>query len=62
MPSTVTISDDLAARLETRRLAAGFASLDAAAEAVLALGLAAEPAEEGADVQALLAEAEEDGC
>jgi hypothetical protein len=63
MARTVTISDDLAARLEARRLRAGLASLDATAEALIVLGLAADDREaEGADVHALLAEAEADGC
>ena len=59
---TVTISDDLAARLEARRARAGLGSLDAAAEALIVLGLAADDVGEGADVRALVEEAEADGC
>ncbi|HEX3919288.1 MAG TPA: hypothetical protein VHW60_18270 [Caulobacteraceae bacterium] len=60
---TVAISDDLAARLEVWRARTGLASLDATAEAIIVRGLGADDAEpEGADVHALLAEAEEDGC
>jgi hypothetical protein len=62
MTTTLTISDDLAARLEARRASAGLATLDAAAEALLAIGLAAESPSEGADVRALVEEAEADGC
>jgi hypothetical protein len=62
MTTTVTISDALAARLEARRAKAGLASLDQAAEALLVLGLAAEAPDEGADVRALVEEAEADGC
>jgi hypothetical protein len=61
MTTTLNISDDLAARLEARRASAGLATLDAAAEAVLAMGLAAD-APESADVKALVDEAEADGC
>jgi hypothetical protein len=60
---TVAISDALAARLGAWRSRAGLASLDATAEAIIVLGLGVDAAElEGADVHALLAEAEEDGC
>jgi hypothetical protein len=62
MSTTLTISDDLAARLEARRASAGLASLDAAAEALLVIGLAAEAPAEGADVRTLVDEAEADGC
>lgn len=59
---TLHISDDLAARLEARRASAGLATLDAAAEWLLAIGLSAEAPAEGADVRALVEEAEADGC
>ncbi len=62
MTTTVTISDDLAARLEARRVKAGLATLDQAAEALIALGLSADDADEGSDVRALVEEAEADGC
>ena len=62
MTTTVTISDDLATRLEARRAGAGLATLDAAVEALLVIGLAAEAPAEGADVRALVEEAEADGC
>ncbi len=42
MSKTVTISDGLAQRLEQRRAEGGFGTLDAAAEAVIANGLAVE--------------------
>lgn len=42
MSKTVTISDDLAAVLEARRRASGHASIDAAAESLIARGLVAE--------------------
>jgi hypothetical protein len=62
MTTTLTISDALATRIEARRAEAGLASLDEAAEALLVIGLAAETPDEGADVRALVEEAEEDGC
>jgi len=59
---TITISDDLAARIEARRAKAGLATVEAAAEALIVIGLAAEAPDEGADVRALVEEAEADGC
>ncbi len=38
----MTISDELAARVESRRLAAGLATLDDAAEALIVYGLLAD--------------------
>jgi hypothetical protein len=42
MGKTVTISDDLAVLLEAHRKEAGYASLDATAEALIAQGLIAD--------------------
>jgi hypothetical protein len=42
MGKTVTISDDLAVLVEARRKEAGYPSLDATAEALIAQGLIAE--------------------
>lgn len=42
MSKTVTISDDLAALVEARRRAVGHATIDAAAEALIAHGLVAD--------------------
>jgi hypothetical protein len=42
MGKTVTISDDLAVLLEARRKEAGYPSLDATAEALIAQGLIAD--------------------
>jgi len=44
MGKTVMISDDLAALLEVRRKEAGYPSLDATAEALIAQGLIADDA------------------
>lgn len=68
MTRTVTISDDLAARLEQRRAESGFASLDAAAEALIAYGLAADDVDDdhmdgrsAEDIRGLIAGAEASG-
>ncbi len=68
MSKTVTISDDLAALLEARRRAAGYASLDATAEAFITKGLAANDPSEDHDLgrandelRALIDEAEASG-
>lgn len=65
MAKTVTISDGLAALLEKRRADEGYASLDAAAEALIAEGLAeefedAEPWTTD-ELRVLIQEAEESG-
>jgi hypothetical protein len=46
MSKTVTISDNLAALVEARRRAAGFATIDAAAEELITHGLIAAAAED----------------
>ena len=46
MSKIVTISDDLAAVLEARRRASGHATIDAAAESLIARGLVAEAEED----------------
>lgn len=65
MAKTVSISDGLAALLEKRRADEGYASLDAAAEALIAEGLAEEleDAEPWTteELRALIREAEESG-
>ncbi|NWG52536.1 MAG: hypothetical protein HXY28_02350 [Hydrogenophilaceae bacterium] len=67
MSTKVTISDDLAALLEERRKADGLASLDAAAEAAIVSGLAADIREDHdggrsvAEIQALIDEADASG-
>ena len=65
MARTVTISDSLAARLEKLRAEEGFASLDAAAEALIAEGLqdSDDDWDEAtvAELRALIAEAEASG-
>jgi hypothetical protein len=64
MSRTVTISDELAARLEKVRTEEGFATLDAAAEALIVEGLdELDDWDEAtvAELRALIAEAEAGG-
>lgn len=62
MSRTVTISDELAARLEELRAEEGFATLDAAAEALIAESLDDDWDEATvAELRALIAEAEASG-
>jgi hypothetical protein len=69
MSKTVTISDDVARRLEARRAEGGFATLDAAAEAVLLNGLESGAANDDhldgrsvEEIRALIAEADASGA
>jgi hypothetical protein len=67
MSKTVTISDDLAAVLEARRRASGHATIDAAAESLVARGLLAEAEDDHSagrtveELRALIDEAEASG-
>jgi hypothetical protein len=68
MSRTVTISDDLAALVEARQRAGGHPSIDAAAEALIALGLIADAGENHSagrsddELRALVDEAEASGA
>lgn len=67
MTKTLTISDDLAELIEARRRAAGYSSLDAAAEALITHGLVADAADDhnagysDDELRALINEAEASG-
>jgi hypothetical protein len=67
MSKTLTISDDLAAVLEARRRASGHATIDAAAESLIARGLVAEAEEDHSagrtvdELRALIDEADASG-
>ena len=68
MSKTVKISDDLASAIEKRRTEEGFASLDAAAETLIARGLIGSPSDheemdpaEIEELRALIAEADAEG-
>ena len=68
MAKMIAISDDLAALLETRRARAGYPSIEAAAEAVIARGLETAALEEADalpfsddELKGMLAEADASG-